>query len=372
MATPPPILSLLLVLISSILFLLRLSSGQSLKSCGFDRIYQLGDSLSDTGNLIREVPIGIATPYASLPYGETFFKRATGRCSNGLLMIDYFAISAGLPFLNPYKNIGSDFGHGVNFAVAGATALPVEFLASKLIFPLLTESSLRVQLDWMSGHFNSICSTERDCGEKLKKSLFIVGEIGGNDFNYALVEGKNIEEVKSLVPDAVKAITDARAISYGADRVIVAGNWPFGCFPIYLTVFQTGNPTAYDKNQCLKQLNDLSMYFNDQLRNAIHELKKEFPDASIAYGDYYNAFLQLLNNASALGFDVTSTRKSCCGIGGPYDFTLTLLCGFPGVPVCSQPNRYIHWDGIHLTQEAYRLMAGWLVDDILPNLGCNV
>ncbi|KAE9458965.1 hypothetical protein C3L33_09128, partial [Rhododendron williamsianum] len=58
------------------------------------------------------------------------------------------------------------------------------------------------------------------------------------------------------------------------------------------------------------------------------------------------------------GFDVTSARKSCCGIGGPYDFTLTLLCGFPGVPVCSQPNRYIHWDGIHLTQEAYRLMAG--------------
>ncbi|KAF7138041.1 hypothetical protein RHSIM_Rhsim07G0191300 [Rhododendron simsii] len=349
MATTPPILSLLLVLISFILFLLRLSSGQSLKSCGFDRIYQLGDSLSDTGNLIREVPIGIATPYASLPYGETFFKRATGRCSNGLLMIDYFAISAGLPFLNPYENIGADFGHGVNFAVAGATALPVEFLASKLIFSLLTESSLSVQLDWMSGHFSSICSTDRDCGEKLKKSLFIVGEIGGNDFNYALLEGKNIGEVKSLVPDTVKAITDAvrvaviliplhglqRVISYGADRVIVPGNWPFGCFPIYLTVFQTGDPTAYDENQCLKQLNHLSMYFNDQLRNAIHELKKEFPDASIAYGDYYNAFLRLLNNASALGFDVTSTRKSCCGIGGPYDFTLTYSCGFPGVPVCS-------------------------------------
>lgn len=104
MATPQyPILSHLLIVISSILFLLRLSCGQSsLKSCGFDQIYQLGDSLSDTGNLMQEIPIGIAIPYARLPYGETYFKRATGRCSNGLLIIDYFGRNPellGLSFL---------------------------------------------------------------------------------------------------------------------------------------------------------------------------------------------------------------------------------------------------------------------------------
>lgn len=54
--------------------------------CGFDAIYQLGDSISDTGNLIQEDP---ASLFARLPYGETFLKKPTGRCSNGLLIIDY-------------------------------------------------------------------------------------------------------------------------------------------------------------------------------------------------------------------------------------------------------------------------------------------
>lgn len=100
-----------------------------------------------------------------------------------------------------------------------------------------------------------------------------------------------------------------KVLSYGADRVIVAGNWPFGCFPVYLTIFQTDDASAYDENRCLKKLNDLSMYYNDQLQNAIQELKKEFPNAFIAYGDYYNAFLWLLNNASALGKSLPSFNR---------------------------------------------------------------
>lgn len=70
-----------------------------LKICKFNRIYQLGDSISDTGNLIREYPIGANTAFAKLPYGEAFFKNApTGRCSNGFLMIDYIGIN----FINTY------------------------------------------------------------------------------------------------------------------------------------------------------------------------------------------------------------------------------------------------------------------------------
>ena len=56
-----------------------------LQKCGFKAIYQLGDSIADTGNLIRENPL---SPYASFPYGLKLSK-PTGRCSNGLLMIDY-------------------------------------------------------------------------------------------------------------------------------------------------------------------------------------------------------------------------------------------------------------------------------------------
>lgn len=36
----------------------------------------------------------------------------------------------------------------------------------------------------------------------------MVGEIGGNDYNYAIFQGKSIEELKSMVPDIVSTIME--------------------------------------------------------------------------------------------------------------------------------------------------------------------
>ncbi|KAG5541591.1 hypothetical protein RHGRI_021431 [Rhododendron griersonianum] len=121
--------------------------------------------------------------------------------------------ASGLPFLSPYEKKDGDFKQGVNFAVAGATALPTEVLAKMNIANPDTNSSLKVQLDWMSGYFNT-CIKARDCSEKLKTSLFIVGEIGGDDYNYAFLEGKTIEEVISMVPEVVGAIITAVKASF--------------------------------------------------------------------------------------------------------------------------------------------------------------
>ncbi|KAL0362946.1 UNVERIFIED_CONTAM: Acetylajmalan esterase [Sesamum calycinum] len=282
-----------------------------LKICKFDQIYQLGDSISDTGNLIREVPIGAATAFARLPYGETFFKKATGRCSNGLLMIDYIAMDAGLPFLPPYKNLdAADFEHGVNFAVAGSTALPSQVLAAQHIFSPVTNSSLNVQLEWMFTHFNSICLNSRDCVEKLQNALFMVGEIGGNDYNYAIFQGKTMEELRSMVPDVVATIVDAA-----------------------------------------------------RLQKAIHTLKQEKPNAVVVYADYYNAYQFLLKVATSHGFE---REKACCGTGGKYNFNMMRMCGGAGVEVCSHPERYMSWDGVHLTEKGYKIMAAWLLNNIFP------
>ncbi|KAH7846357.1 hypothetical protein Vadar_012939 [Vaccinium darrowii] len=370
--TSRAIFSLILVLSTSFFLLPRPCDGHSLKICNFDQIYQLGDSISDTGNLIRESPIGAASECGRLPYGETFFHRATGRCSDGQLMIDFIAKAAGLPFLDAYKDNDGDFTHGVNFAVAGSTALSAEYLAKRNISSPVTNSSLGVQLDWMSKHFDSICNTSRDCVEKLKDSLFMVGEIGGNDIN-ALFQGKSIKEVKSLVPSMVQAIKNAArtVVSYGAVRVVVPGNFPIGCFPSYLTGFKTNKSTAYDEHKCLKDLNKLSKFQNEHLQQAIKELKKELPNAVIIYGDYYKAFEWLYKNADYLGFDSSTKQKACCGSGGDYNFNSSRMCGAPDVPVCHNPNQLISWDGLHLTQEAYKHMAAWLVDDLLPKLHCS-
>ncbi|KAH0782994.1 hypothetical protein KY290_002592 [Solanum tuberosum] len=156
-------------------------------NCKFDRIYQFGDSLSDTGNCLRESYCGAHSRCRKVPYGMDFYQNASGRCSNGMLIIDFIAIECGLPLLNPYKDENAEFRHGVNFAVVGATALTTESLAQKNIVNPDTNSSLSVQLDWMSSHFQTTCSPA-DCPEKLNKSLFLVGEIGGNEFIYGLTQ----------------------------------------------------------------------------------------------------------------------------------------------------------------------------------------
>ncbi|KAL0310928.1 UNVERIFIED_CONTAM: Acetylajmalan esterase [Sesamum angustifolium] len=337
-----------------------------LKICKFDQIYQLGDSISDTGNLIREFPIGPSTPFARLPYGETFFKNATGRCSNGFLMIDYIALDAGLPFVPPYKDRDADFRHGVNFAVAGSTALPSHVLAAKHIVSPVTSSSLTIQLGWMSTHFNSICLNHRECAEKLQTALFMVGEIGGNDYNYAIFQGKTMDELRSMVPEVVHAITNG--VRSRGNKSSGARKLPIGCLPIYKTAFQTNMLAAYDENRCLKQLNDFATYHNEELQQGIEKLQQEHPNAVIVYADYYNAYQYLLRLAKSHGFD---TERACCGSGGKYSFNVTRMCGAPGVGVCADPGRFLSWDGVHLTQQAYKIMAGWLVHDIFTNLHCQ-
>lgn len=37
----------------------------------------------------------------------------------------------------------------------------------------------------------------------------MVGETGGNDYNFALLQGKTIEEAKSMVPEVIEIIKDA-------------------------------------------------------------------------------------------------------------------------------------------------------------------
>ncbi|KAK1323527.1 Acetylajmalan esterase [Acorus calamus] len=295
-----------------------------------------GDSISDTGNLIREGTGQAFATIGHLPYGETYFHNATGRCSDGQLMIDFLATNLGLPFLNPYLDKNASFEHGVNFAVAGATALDKSFFTEKNIYMPFTNSSLGVQLNWLKGHLNSKCNNH---------------------------PGKPISEVMNYVPYVVDAIIEAArtVIDHGAAQLIVPGNFPIGCMPSYLTTFYYRNPGAYDRNNCLKYFNSFTEFHNLQLTNALSRLRIEYPRIKIMYADYYNSFLQLFSQASGLGFDRNTLLKSCCGKGGDYNFDVRNMCGMQDVPVCASPKTMISWDGVHLTQAAYNVMADELM-----------
>ncbi|XP_074374413.1 acetylajmalan esterase-like [Apium graveolens] len=319
----------------------------ALESCNIDRIYNLGDSTSDVGNRVVEDPVN---PCLQPPYGMNFYQGPTGRCSDGMLIIDYTFCSAGLPLMDPYLQGNSNFTHGVNFAVGGATALSFACNTSNAI------------------HF-------KDCSPGcLKNALLMLGLIGSNDYNFALSMGQTIEDAQKLVPDVIEVIKDAvrRIISLGGAQIVIPGSFPMGCFPTTQVTFKTDIESAYDERHCLKDINDLLAIHNEYLQQAIITLQEENPTTTILYADYYNAYIWLLDNASQLGFDATTVLEGCCGNGGMSGSVFpTDVCGSP-IPSCPDPDRYINWDGIHMAGKAHYFLTNWLVADMIPKLNCSL
>lgn len=48
-----------------------------------------------------------------------------------------------------------------------------------------------------------------ECKDFFRRSLFIIGEFGGNDYSFAMKSGRTVEQVKGMVPTVVDAICAA-------------------------------------------------------------------------------------------------------------------------------------------------------------------
>jgi len=70
----------------------------------------------------------------------------------------------GLPYLSPYLAVAKGphvrIRKGVNFAVAGATAINLSFFSARKI-ALWTNDSLSVQLGWFKNLKSSFCTTKQ-------------------------------------------------------------------------------------------------------------------------------------------------------------------------------------------------------------------
>nr|CAB3471752.1 unnamed protein product [Digitaria exilis] len=274
------------------------------------------------------------------------------------------AMALGLPFVPPFLTYNGSFRQGANFAVAGATALDASFFSfvPRVAKPYVFNASTNVQLQWFESLKPSLCSNKVKCKGFFHRSLFFMGEFGINDYSFSLY-GKNLSQIRSFAPDVVETISTAteRVIKEGAKTVVVPGIPPMGCAPSNLGLFPNADPASYDpQTGCLKQLNDLAIYHNSLLQEAIKNVHTKHKDVKVIYVDFFTPIIDIIVSPKKLGFrgDILSC---CCGGGGKYNYNISAFCGMPGATVCQDPSAYLYWDGGHFTEAVYRYIAkGWL------------
>lgn len=141
-------------------------------------------------------------------------------------------------------------------------------------------------------------------------------------------------------------------LTKGAKYIVVQGLPPTGCLTLALALFPNDDR---DDIGCVASPNHRSYLHNAVLQSKLHYFRTQFPHAVIVYADYWNSYHTVVKNAGKYGF--REPFKACCGSGGgPYNFQASDWCGSKSSNSCSDPSKYINWDGVHLTEAMYKAL----------------
>ncbi|MCD7472471.1 hypothetical protein HAX54_013718 [Datura stramonium] len=295
------------------------------KNCGFPAIYNFGDSNSDTGGksaAFHEVPP---------PNGQTFFGRPFGRVCDGRLIIDLIGSSILPGGYSPF-----------NLAVQIS-----QFLQFKKRTILLTDLPISNNSKWSS----SKVSIPKP--EDFSKALYTF-DIGQNDLSYGF-QYTHEAQVRASIPLILGNFTQAihQLYNEGALNFWIHNTGPIGCLP-YSVIDYPLKPKGLDGIGCIENQNKVAREFNKQLKDRILHLRAELPHAAFTYVDIYSAKYQLISSAKKQGFG--NPLKFCCGW---YNKGYEVACGQTAIvngteygKACSDPTKYISWDGIHYTDAA--------------------
>ncbi|KAI3733456.1 hypothetical protein L6452_12899 [Arctium lappa] len=346
----------LLISTFSIFMVVRLRGGKITNisnhpsgSCQFPAIYNFGDSNSDTGAV--SAVFGHVLP----PNGMTYFHKASGRYSDGRLIIDFIAERLGLPYLSAYlDSIGTNFRHGANFAASGCTIQPADSLMLNRTFNPLTLDVQLLQFEQFKKQSSALYleGSERSSDikdrlprpEDFSRALYAF-DIGQNDLHAGIISMKE-EQVKTYIPTIINefAAVVEKLYQGGARTFWIHNTGPIGCLPFFVKNYP---PSADNTDQvgCVKSYNELAQEFNKQLQDKVSQLGTRLQETSFVYVDVYSVKYSLISEANKHGF--TDPLGQCIEQNGS---------------VCTNPLEYISWDGIHYTEAANKWVVNHLQD----------
>ncbi|KAF2316335.1 hypothetical protein GH714_041676 [Hevea brasiliensis] len=319
--------------------------GTGLQKCGFQAIYNFGDSNSDTG------AISAALSEVTSPNGETFFGHPSGRACDGRLIIDFIAERLKLPYLSAYlDSVGADFRHGANFATGGSSIR----LGGYSPFHLGIQISQFIQFKARTtALYNQLSPSDPGKIPPFKSNLprpadfsraIYTFDIGQNDLAYGF-QHTTEEQVRKSIPDILNQFAEAVHRLYEEEARIfwVHNTGPLGCLP-YSYLYHNSNPGNLDQNRCVKSQNEIAQEFNRQLKNKVSQLSTQLPHSAFTYVDVYSVKYQLISTARSQGF--IDPMNFCCG----SFYGVHIDCGKKAIVngtvygnPCGHPSMHISW-----------------------------
>jgi outer membrane lipase/esterase len=306
----------------------------------YGRVVAFGDSLSDNGNLFANTGVPQA-PYFNGRFstGPTFIELLANpaNSSNPDSSLNRFwgrGPIPSLPFTGPFVTGGS-----VNAAIGGATAGGPNAGGQPYFFS--SEVFNAPPIGNIPGGIPSVeaqIAQYAIAGGKIWPNDLVSIQGGANDFfNFfgfakqgmiTLTQG----DIQSFAVNVGQFETTnvAALVGLGAKTLLVSNLPSLGSTPNF-----NGNSTTMGAGLLA------TLTYNSTLNQGVQQLAVTNPGVNFIQMDWYSALNVALKNPGAFG--LTNTMDAC--------FNATAKT------VCSTPNTYLFWDGVHPTETGHALLA---------------
>ncbi|GAQ86039.1 hypothetical protein KFL_002660175 [Klebsormidium nitens] len=149
-------------------------------------------------------------------------------------------------------------------------------------------------------------------------------------------------------PNQKLTLSSRQTLYLAGARVFLVSNLaPLGCLPTVRNL----SPDA----SCNVQVNLAIAGVNAALKSALAQLRGALPGVTILELDLFAVLATPLNVPG-----VTNFGQACCGAGGPAN--TAIFCAFPGFTLCSNPENYFFFDGLHGTTQVAAAVANEVIN----------